>query len=394
MSRATIKRRPDVPKGVVYEGLVATRAGVLLGFGGNPKIMSRSSHVAQTDIRQLKIAWANTYIGSSDDLEQTPTTTATLTASIEYPSGIFSQILFNGLTSVIILPGQLVFSDYTFPKQLIPVNAIFWIRLFITSNGATCVGYTSGRDSSLGDLCDLNASTDMTMGGSITNTGANWSCPFAIIGPTDAASVIAFGDSITYGSADTTSPTDFRRGMICHGFPSATLAFLNHGNSTIKASTYIAGCPARLQVWKFASHVPDGLGRNDIAAGASAATLEASCRSIYAYLNPRTKVLRMTLIPDTTSSLGWQTDADQTPRSGEAQRLQFNTDVRAGLYRITNFFESDFALESVSHGGFWAGQVGTPNLNTADGTHPNAAGYVLVGPAVGNNLVYFSYAKT
>lgn len=392
-SAALRKRRNDVAKGTIYEGLVATRAGVPYGFGGNPGIMSRSSHVATTDIRQIKLAEANCYFGANDDFETNVVGgTNTYWSGIEFNSG-FAQVIFgaSGPRSPGVAPGGYLESSYLQLPTMIPRGSRFFIRRLIQSTSSVCIGYNLHRDAANGDLCNLNATVDQTMGGTISNTGAFWSGPFGIIGPTNAPSVGVWGDSICLGPDDDTvnAPTDFRKGIVCHGFPADTLAFLNHGNSAIAASNYISGSFARKQTWKYLSHIIDELGRNDLAQGGAhnAAALEVDLTKIRNICRQNTRFYRTTLIPGAGSPSGnWFNDADQGLPSWEAQRLSFNTDVRAILKGYVDFFETDFGIESVSHGGFWASDGVTTKKYTLDGTHPSAAGYALDAPAVSGNM--------
>lgn len=374
---------------VTYEGLISTRAGCYYSFGGNQKIMSRSAHMATTDITTLRIAEGNGYFDENANAENFPATTTTITAAVEY-AGQFSQFAWGGNLTGSVAPGAVVECDNLTLPSKIPKGSWYWLRRYLVSSGSTVCGWAKNPQTANGDLCNLNASTDQTMGGTITGTSV-WSPPFAIIGQTAQPSVIVADDSTGYGPRDESINlvSDFRRGKICHGFPADTMAFLNHSNSTIKASNYIAASTMRRAVWKYASHGIIGLGRNDIDAGDSAATLEGNITSLIIPQFNRPggcTIILATLTPKSSSGASppqWESDADQTANANNSVRVTYNGHVRAvSISGVTNFFDPGAAVESVLNGGKWLGVVGTSKFYTQDGLHPNENGYPLCGAAV------------
>lgn len=376
-----------------YEGLVATRAGMLFSTGGFAKIMSRSSHVAVTDISSLKIGWANTYYDGNGNVETTPTVNSTLIASIEYPSGQFTQLKWGGNTSITVSPLTYVESDYGTPQATIPIGATFWIRIYNVSAGSNCVGVAKNRNAGMGDLCNTNASTDQTMGGTISNSGTNWSPPAAIIGQTNKPSTIVPGDSTDYAPIDesTNLVDDFRRGKVCHGFP-LQFAFLNHGNSGATISGFLAGSTCRRQMWKYASHAIIGLGRNDLDAGDSAATIISNIQSIIIPQFTRPggcRILFATTLPKSSSSSGFYlSGADQTTNGNNAARVTLCTAARNGtISGVSGFIETALSMEPVLDNGLWIGDATIHNVNTSDGIHGTAAGYVTMGAYIASEII-------
>lgn len=379
-ARSQIIQPYNRERGQIFDGLVGTRAGNLYGFGGNPKIMSRTAHVATTDIFDIRLAWANTYWNENDNLENTPSTSTTYMAGVEW-NGNFLQFTTERLPSKLVAPGVYIETDSLFLPTRIPAGSTFFSRQYLQSSGSTCVGYCKNQNAAKGDLCNLNASTDQTTGGTITNSGTNWSPPLAVLGRTNGLSVGVWGDSIGYGPLDESAnaPTDFRRGLVCHGFPADTLAFTNMCNSTVQASNYLAACTARKNLWKYYSHIISGLGRNDITlAGRTPAQLITDLATLRGLCHPRTKFIQCTLTPDTSGT--WADDAGQSYRGQEANRLSFNTQVRAILAGFQGFIETDFALESVAQIGKWLAN------QTGDGIHPNGPGYITGSAATSNYM--------
>src|SRR5215831_11995563 len=82
-----------------YQGLVGTRATMFrfTSNQGTPSYgMSRSAHIATDNITQLGIVIPNFTL--IDPGEQASGGTATVTASVEYPAGTFTQIKFSAAT--------------------------------------------------------------------------------------------------------------------------------------------------------------------------------------------------------------------------------------------------------------------------------------------------------
>lgn len=404
MGRAIRKRLASVRKGAIYEGLVATRCGNLhQSTSGTKTIMARSSHKAVTDISKLKIVTQNYIILRSNGDETGPGGTATVTASVEYPSGVFSQILFGGQVQGAMAANTLLESDYVRPAALIPKGATFWIRQFVVNSIAML--YSDGSqarcmnaDTTMGDIFWFNTTpTDKTMGGTITQENAGKYClpPGAIIGPSNAPTVICTGDSITAGLNESASITDMRLGLVGRGFPADTLAFLNHGAPSAKAAgvnSYIPWVPNRKLLWKYATHFIDELGYNDIIYGAatSAATKAALQTNIWSLYPPRAVIIRTTLTPKSTDAIdAFATTANQTTSANNSVRVSFNTDVRAGLPGVRAYWETAWTVEDAHDNGKWISD-GTANKYTVDGDHPQGSvGNGLTGGAVNMADIFY-----
>lgn len=394
-SRLRILQPYNAQKGSTYEGLVATRTGIFdNSYSNNHQSMSRSGHVATDDIVKLKIAIANFLIQPTGSTStETGTGPGTWTASIEYPSGVFSQILWSGGSrSVTIGTGGVAVSDYTSPAKLIPRGASFWIRLWQTN--ATAIFANDFMNTAVGDLTDAAASglSDFTMGGTISNTSNGFNIvPAAIIAMTRAASVVIVGDSIAAGKGGATA-TDYRKGIVAIGLPS-TVAFLNLASPSLRASDCLTNSPSRQLLYQYCSHAITELGVNDFySAGRTEAQVWADLRSIWAKFPPRVKITQTTITPETSSAGNlWETDGDQTILTGNTPRVAFNTTLRAGNVANLNngFFETALALESSHDSGKWLGDGVTVKKYTADGVHPTAAGYTLGSAAIdATKLVY------
>jgi hypothetical protein len=152
----------------LYEGFCAARAYAPETFSASyTQLMTRSSHFSRVSITKLKIMIPNFYVNSASGLVETATgSSATVTASVEYPSGTFTQIKFNGSTSGTIPSGSTIISDYV--TVTIPNNTQFWIRMFWT-NPSGVVYSRVFEDPTIGEIMDYAASglTDKTMSGTV-----------------------------------------------------------------------------------------------------------------------------------------------------------------------------------------------------------------------------------
>ena len=163
---------------------------------GNHQIMMRSAHIATEDLTTIRIVFSNFYnalkFGGGPTSDTGRGAASTITASVEYPSGTFTQVKFDGSASGLIPNASVLFSDYLTVK--IPSGATFWVRLF-TNNPAGII-FNPWQNTFLGEAIDVAASglTDQTMGGTIRNK-IGWSTPpLAIVGMTKNASVIIVGE--------------------------------------------------------------------------------------------------------------------------------------------------------------------------------------------------------
>lgn len=381
MGAAIRKRRPDVPKGVKYEGFIATRCGTLNNSTGGKWSMSRRSHVATADIFALKMVLGNFYITVGSPNESVGGD-ATYTASIEYPSGVFTQVLFSGMPSITIVAGSTGFSDYTKPTQMIPKGAQFWTRQWVHNLVGNLVN--DFNDNAAGDqfVASASALPDVTMGGSITNLTSSGMAPLALIGVTSAGSYLLDGDSIMRGFNDDATISDYRRGIVAKALTADTYAFVNVASFALRADDFFTRSAGRRPIYKYCSHCISERGINDLFSGhQGVSTILASLQTIWAELRPATRVQQLTLTPETTSAGNiWESDSDQTTVNvtDESHRVTFNTNLRAGgTVGVTSIFDSCTAFESSLNSGKIKGDGVTPQKYTADGVHPNSAGYSL-----------------
>jgi hypothetical protein len=360
------------------EGFVATRARRLeTSDTTNQYVQSRSGHVATETLTAIAIAF-----------ESLNGAAVTLTQAIEYPAGTFTQVKWLGASSFTFGSNYTMISDYI--PVSIPAGATFWIRSYYAASIAgTGVFYNTWQNSFYGEATTLSttALTDLTMGGTITNSGAYSMPPCAVIGMTVNPSWMVTGDSIAMGVGDaedatnTASGHNGQIGIVARSF--GTVPFLNHGVSGSNA--FPSGCKRLLTK---ATHVINEVGVNNLRGGTTAVGLTASVSGLLALLKPKQKRYQTTITMSGTDAgtpaASWTTTAQQTTHTSNSERAAFNASLRnstSGL-ALTGVIDVCSVLEAVQDGGKWVVTPAPPY--TGDGLHPNVAGYAKVQAA---NLV-------
>lgn len=369
-----------------YEGLVASRARFVINTNDatNKFMMSRSGHVATEALSSIKFAFANFSLTGAR--EQGNGAASTITASVEYPAGTFTQIKFAGSSSGSIPDADLIFSDFV--TVSIPLGATFWVRSFISNTAG--LSYNTWQSTFFGEATTLSATSisDQTLGGTITNSGAFSFPPVAILGLTTNPSVMIVGDSIALGltagdtedSSNTATGFNAKVGIVARSM--GNVPFVNMARFGEQAAGWSGGAAARAKLIQKSSHVFCEMGINDLHAGSSSATLITALQAIYALTGSWQKVYQNTLTPFSSSTDAFATLANQTTDVSNAARVAFNTSLRTGGVTGQNFkgfVETADVLESSRNSGLWIVTPSPPY--TTDGIHPDVAGYAVVAAA-------------
>lgn len=371
-----------------YEGLVASRARMMgpTSSAGNHQIMMRSAHFATENLTTIRIVFSNFYNANRNGGTPIPDSgrgaATSITASVEYPAGTFTQIKFSGSATGSIPDASVLFSDFF--TVSIPSGAQFWVRLF-TTNSAGII-FNNWQNSFLGEQIEIAASglTDKTMGGTVTNTGAAWSTPpLAILGMTVNPSVIIVGDSIAAGQADTEDSSasvngfNGKVGTIARSL--GNVPFLNLAVSGEQAETWIADSTARDSVIQKGSQLVVALGTNDIHAPNSrtAAQVVADLGTVGALKWSSQKLFYASLLPRSTSTDSWATTTNQTTVDNSV-RTTLNNTIRGVLAGSNGTFDLASVFETSQNSGIWLASPTPPY--TGDGVHPTPSGYLLVPP--------------
>lgn len=356
-----------------YLGVVATRGAVgLNALAGITHLMNRTGHVATQNLTAPQVVWANWYVNSSTFLEANTSGTMTITASIEYPVGTFTQLKFSGSASGSVAAGSNIVSDAA--ALNIPQGALFYVRSYQTFAASSTFpsfypGAVSGVDTANWTVGDL------TMGGTVTAQSAGYYAPpVAILSVTTAPSLCLVGDSIMHGYDDfSTITTIYAMNSLAAGVYermfNGQFGLINMGVPGDAASGATVNYTKRAALANlYCTHIIDEYGVNDIIAATSAATI-AGYRATIAGLFPGKTVIGTTISLYTTSTDSWATTANQTVTANEAARVSLNALIRAGIAGKSNYIDYDFILDPGATGKWPVN--GAANYATPDGVHPS-----------------------
>lgn len=352
----------------LHDGIAGTRGAILTNLlpsthQGN----SRAGQFARSNMSRLRILCPNFYSTGTTSGEIAPGAAMTITASIEYPAGTLTQILFSGIAAGTIADGGMLLSDFVTLSIPIPCGERYWIRAFLqNSAGIVCNATLFFSDIFMGDRFDPGA-VDLTMTGEIPNTQSVGYYPI-VIAPISIPSVCIFGDSIAAGFSDTIDISG-DVGLIARTI-GPDFGYYNGGISGEDAVTFAGSSTQRRSVLQYCTHVICEHGGVDLFNGDTAATLEGHLTSIYTLFGS-TPAFQTTTAPRTTSTNGWIDTGNQTVEAMEAQRVIFNNALRSSFGPSRGDFDTATALENALNGGLWV-----PH-KTDDGIHPNHSGYLL-----------------
>lgn len=280
-----------------YTGNVATRTQLPTVLDAAKfKVMSRSEHISRDTISSLQIIVPNWYATSGSG-ELGSGNALTYTASVEYPAGTFTQILFSGSASVVVADTAQAISDITVVS--IPTNTEYFIRMYQT--GSTATLYNARGNPNVGDRIVIGASaTDQTMSGTVANGQPAFThFPLAIIASTTHRAVCGYGTSRTGGGGDDQSGTPGDLGFFAKPI-GPNYAYITMGVSGDTTAAFIASHTKRLALAVYCTDVWIEYGVNDNPDAGHIATLKANLQTIYAYF-PGKRVHGVTIPPQATN---------------------------------------------------------------------------------------------
>lgn len=369
----------DVPP---YTGFVAN-GGRICDSGDTTHNfwMTRSIHTASDDITQLQLVFANWHIQNTGEVSGG--TAATITASIEYPTGTFTRVYFSGAAAGVCGAGALLVSDNCGVR--IPAGAKFFVRNYrVHAAGSFACPYVhvgTSAGNALGDAANVgttSAVTDQTGGGTVVASNGTLSAPPAgIIALTKKPSVFIIGDSRVAGqptAGDASTSSSPAVGELCRSYYANGMGYCAAPCASDQASFWTQALrPLSIQLGAYASSIVSNHSINDISNGASAATLLTRLAAVYAVFGNKSMWIA-TIAPHTSSTDSFATTANQTPSAQEAQRVAFNTSLRAGTTFTGCAGYADIAsiTESDLNSGDWI-VTGVANGYTQDGLHENTA---------------------
>lgn len=299
-----------------------------------------------------------------------PTASYTVTAAVEYPAGTFTPLTINGARSLTVVSSELVYS-YDFLPISIPAGAAFYIKTFVQwSAGAfwmcdLCASFLTTDWTIAGTGLSDNTLTTTTFLSNSINYGFGPSVYAAFALPQKSVGLI--GDSIGAAAADTWDPTTGSR--FYERALRNVLPIINVARGSDSFVRYLQQNQGRCSLLiGYVDRLICQYGRNDISAGASLATVQAEAQSTWApYLAAGIKVWQTTITPQTTSTDGWATTANQTVASSAAEtvRVQFNAWIRANYISLglSGYLDNAHAVDPTDSG-LWSAD-GTPGTGAA-----------------------------
>lgn len=374
----------DVNQGSRYLGQVGTRTHI--ADGTNPSItneIARRAEFARDDITSLQLVFGNFYTTSTG--EAAPGATRTITASIEYPAGTFTQVKFSSATSASMADGlaQLVSDPIA---VTIPRGARFWTVTWQSSTGGIMFAGNVQADARLGDqVAYSNSQADTTMSTWTGTASGPQYGPFAVIAMTRRPSIALVADSRGQGIGGS-SPLPYS-GQIAPAL-APFYGFLDLSESGQTAQQQAGtGFTRRATYLQYVTHAVLQLGINDILTNTTSAVNVAAYRQTIRSFAPNLKWFETTLDPKSTSTDSFATLTNQTTNANNQIRVDFNDQVRAGDPGFEGMFDLADATESARNSGIWKAPPMTPAAITADGTHSNNAGYGLARPYINPGVI-------
>lgn len=363
-----------------YTGIVATRCSFPSAFSTAVRqSMSRSPHYARADITSLQIIVPNWRTSNISPFAEVGSgATASVTASIEYPIGVMTQVLFSGVPTGTVPDVSYLISDAV--SVTIPKDALFCVRMFWESTTGCFSTFepltSAGGIGNSGYESAMSGITDKTMSGSVTSSSTTFA-PCGIIATTTRPSFVFLGDSIAHGEGDTTNDTasgDYGYLARSLGPSYGYLKLTRSGDQAFRCQ----GSPTNRQaLCAYASHMICAYGSNDIYSTAlTVANIKGYLQTIWGWRTvPGGKTYQTTITTRATSVNGYVAPDDQVVTSGGVKRLPLNDWIRTLPAGLDGYFEVADLVESARDSEKWK-LFSTANYITDDGTHPNDNGHI------------------
>ncbi|WP_308491015.1 hypothetical protein [Microbacterium terrisoli] len=325
-------------------------------------------------------------------------------ASVDNGS-VRSPVFFRGSRDATIEVGAYVVSD---PVVInVASDKFFWQRVFVTASDSLHIPYVGSPSTTIsawGEGCDATnnvSQTDKTMTGGPTPTGGlSWYGACAIITEDEGQTpyVSLNGDSVLVGVGDTNGQATgvgFGRRAMNNEIPYAMQAVIGasmtHGRD--RRRILLGGETGALCEF----------GVNDVS-GNTVAQLKANYIAEWTFHRAigATAVYQTTMMPRTSSTDNWATEANQSVDSNSPKRIEINDWIRAGApmvagvgvvpgtsgaivagdqgHPLSGYFEVADTVETARNSGKW--KVGMVYTTDGLGVHPNAAGHAAAAAAI------------
>jgi hypothetical protein len=340
--------------------------------------MHRRAEIAGENLTSLQLVYANFY--ATPTAEAAPGATRTITASVEYPSGTYTQALASGSAQGVAADGQaqLVF---TATGLNIPRGATYWVRTYQSSTAGILTGYSTTVSNDLGDYGTIGTSVaDSTMA-SFTGTLGNGNYgPSAIVANSRVAALAEAGDSEFEGVGNAQGLTVFSGILGPSVGPYYGLLNLSRGSMTAQAAA--TNFTKRATYFQYATHAVTDLGTNDIVANSTSAANVLAYRQQFIALAPTLPWIMTTLLPREASSTdGYTSILGQTSIASQSTFVAVNRAIRAGEPGSIGMWDVALGVESGLESGRWA---------TGDQRTVTDAGITSGANVLSSNTAFFS----
>ncbi len=363
---------------------VATAVGTIAANTTSRRVHYAHPLAAVTDLQCVDSAW---YI-SDGTLQPAAASSRVIKRYIEYPDGVFHQVLWSGVSSKTVSVGSyksdVVLSSVTGLVLIIPAGAKFAERTVnLTSSVANFPLIEMPANNSTLGLEDGNSLTDQGNSGTISADAVTTSFgSVAIVGKIGkgqsgpaAKSYLGIGDSIMFSQGDISSVGPYggsgwfgRLMDAAGGMPYLKIAKKGQAAQDFAGST--SSISALLALISYSDVICEH-GVNDLRIGRTAAQILADHQTIYGLLGSA-NIFQTTLTPRTTSTSGDYTSvADQTPKTdgNMADLTPLNTSIRDVPANVDIVLDVADVAMSARNSNVWSG----PFPPVLDGTHPTSA---------------------
>jgi lysophospholipase L1-like esterase len=337
----------------------------------------------ENTLGEMPVSFSSAFVGLAD-------TGASVVA------GTNKQLTFGGRADLALAPGAGAWSDpvaldvKAFERLAVSLDVAKASDISVHTLGLV-TNYTA-QGSHAADVAGTGF-TAVPAGGNVPGFPFYWLAAVDVMSSTASGVVVAFGDSITDGrcstnEADKVIPDRYQRWTDVLATRLASLpanevkAVVNAGIAGNRIAPPGGNGPAGLARLdrdvlerSGATHVVFFEGTNDIAGGAKAEQVIASMQQVIDRVRAKgLGIIAVTIIPRgrPESMMGWNADMEQ-------QRLAVNTWIRTQAK-----FDAVIDLDPLMKGGpvYTGSESLKPEFNCGDYTHPNPAGYKVMGEAI------------
>jgi lysophospholipase L1-like esterase len=383
-------------KGSVFESAESAYLESMIGGGGSGVLvvnrcmnldgLSDGVETSATYFKQftvwdecsgLKLVYANHQTTTTGDVANPDT--ITIKASIDLGGGVLIPVRFSGKKTIDIDGGGFVTSDE------IGINLTKGSTFFVR----TYVSVAAGKKWVKGSSSWINGegkhqAADVTEGGALNIVADNggYYKPIAIMGRTSVKkpttkSALLVGDSIMWGTGDSTTPRDYIGYTQTALYNKRPLVVIARPSETAQGFNVVTNRMFRMQMIKHCGFVVSNYGINDIRASRTLAQVQNDLLAIWNMFNKMgLPVFQNTITPSTTSTDSWATTGNQTPESSNAVRVQVNDWIRTVPSPLSGYFEIADLAETARNSGIWKAGY------TSDGLHPNATGHSALAAGI------------